>query len=99
MTNKIDNNLKTKVKSTTVASLDTVSYIYNSSSNINPDHYKTGGIETIDIVEAKLSREEFLGFCKGNIIKYVTRANYKNGLEDYKKAQWYLDKLIKELGK
>jgi len=66
-------------------------------NNINPDHYKIGGIETIDIVKAKLSREEFIGFCKGNIIKYVTRANYKNGLEDYKKAQWYLDKLIKEL--
>jgi hypothetical protein len=66
-------------------------------NNINPYHYKTGGIETIDIVKAKLSKPEFLGFCKGNIIKYVTRANYKNGLEDYKKAQWYLDKLIKEL--
>ena len=66
-------------------------------NNINPNHYKTGGIETIDIVKAKLSKQEFLGFCKANIIKYVTRANYKNGLEDYKKAQWYLDKLIKEL--
>lgn len=66
-------------------------------NNINPNHYKTGGIETIDIVKAKLSKQEFLGFYKGNIIKYVTRANYKNGLEDYKKAQWYLDKLIKEL--
>ena len=61
---------------------------------INPNHYKTGGIEVFDFMKAKLTPEELSGFCKGNIIKYITRANHKNGIEDLKKAQWYLDKLI-----
>lgn len=57
--------------------------------NINPDHYKGGGIETIDILRAKLSPEEFRGFLKGNAIKYLTRAEKKGGPEDYAKAAWY----------
>ena len=62
---------------------------------INPKHYKIGNIETIDVMQAKLSDEEFRGYCKGNVIKYVTRAEYKgNSLEDLKKAAWYLNKLI-----
>ena len=61
---------------------------------INPDHYKQGGIETIHYIEAKLSPAEFNGYLKGNIIKYISRAEHKNGLEDYKKAQWYINKLI-----
>ena len=63
--------------------------------NINPDHYKVGGIETFDFITAKTSPEQLAGYCKGNIIKYVTRADHKNGVEDLKKAKWYLDKLIK----
>ena len=66
---------------------------------INPNHYKTGGIEVFDFMKAKLTPEEIKGFCKGNIIKYITRANHKNGTEDLQKAQWYLDKLIKTLNK
>lgn len=61
---------------------------------INPNHYKVGGIETIDILKAKLSKEQLEGFYLGNVIKYTTRAAYKNGLEDLKKAQYYLGKLI-----
>tara|TARA_R110002153_G_scaffold257748_1_gene417030 strand:- start:6 stop:323 length:318 start_codon:yes stop_codon:yes gene_type:complete len=61
---------------------------------INPNHYKIGGVEVFDFLKAKLTLEELNGFCKGNIIKYITRANHKNGIEDIKKAQWYLDKLI-----
>lgn len=62
--------------------------------NINPEHYKKGKLEVIDIMTDQLSKEEFKGFCKGLIIKYLCRADHKNGLEDYKKAQWYLNKLI-----
>ena len=62
--------------------------------NINPEHYKAGKIEVIEIMKDQLSAEEFKGFCKGLIIKYLCRADRKNGLEDYKKAQWYLNKLI-----
>jgi len=63
--------------------------------NVNhPQHYTQGGIETIDYLEAKLTGKEFRGYLKGNILKYMSRANLKNGAEDYKKAQWYLNKLI-----
>lgn len=62
---------------------------------IRPNHYKTGGIETIKILKAKMSKEEFKGFLKGNIIKYLCRAEHKNGAEDYEKAQWYMNELVK----
>lgn len=65
-----------------------------AKDNINPQHYKAGKIEVIDIMRDQLSPEEFKGFCKGLIIKYLCRADHKNGLEDYQKAQWYLNKLI-----
>jgi hypothetical protein len=56
----------------------------------HPDHYTTGGIETIDFIEAKQ-----LGYHLGNVIKYVSRAPYKGReLEDLKKARWYLDREI-----
>lgn len=61
---------------------------------VQPAHYKTGGIETIEFIKAKLTPEEFNGLCVGNIIKYVTRARYKNGIEDIKKARQYCDYLI-----
>jgi hypothetical protein len=60
---------------------------------INPDHYKNA-IETIDAIEASMTPEAFRGYLKGNVIKYVTRYEKKNGLEDLKKADWYLSKLI-----
>jgi hypothetical protein len=75
-------------------------YITNELINdvVNsPSHYTDGGIETIDYIKAKLSREEFLGFLKGNALKYVSRAGKKqNMLQDYEKAVWYIDKLIDE---
>lgn len=61
---------------------------------INPEHYTYGGIETIDYLYAKMSLEQFEGFLIGNILKYVSRQGKKNGIEDLKKAQWYLNKLI-----
>jgi hypothetical protein len=64
---------------------------------INPDHYKTGGIETIDYIKAKLTKEQFEGYLIGNLIKYTSRYRNKNGLEDLHKAEWYLCRLIKEM--
>lgn len=64
--------------------------------NINPNHYKIGGIETIDYLKAKMTDEQFKGFLIGNILKYVSRYPHKNGIEDLKKANWYLNKLIEE---
>ncbi len=65
--------------------------------NVNsPNHYKLEGLncETIDVVKARLGKEGFKSFCVGNILKYILRAEKKNGLEDYKKARKYLDWLI-----
>ncbi|MCP4049883.1 MAG: DUF3310 domain-containing protein [bacterium] len=69
--------------------------------NVNhPAHYTAGGIETIDILEAKLSKAEFVGFLKGNVIKYITRSGHKNDVrEDLAKAKWYLDKLLTNTGR
>ena len=65
----------------------------------NPNHYKLDGldIEVKDVIKSALGTVGFLGFYKGNIIKYMLRASKKNGLEDYKKAKQYLDWLIEEL--
>lgn len=67
--------------------------------NVNsPAHYTSGGIECIDCIKAALG-ENHIGFLIGNVIKYVYRYKHKNGVEDLKKAQWYLDRAIKELEK
>jgi hypothetical protein len=56
----------------------------------HPAHYKVGGIETIDFIEAKK-----LGYNLGNVVKYLTRADHKgNKLQDLRKAQWYLEREI-----
>jgi hypothetical protein len=63
------------------------------SDPINPDHYKNA-VETIDAIEASMTPEAFRGYLKGNVLKYVTRYEKKNGVECLKKANWYLSKLI-----
>lgn len=60
----------------------------------NPFHYASGGVETIEAIEASMTPEAFRGFLKGNVMKYVWRYENKNGLEDLKKAKWYLKALI-----
>jgi hypothetical protein len=66
-------------------------------NNVNhPSHYNQGGIETIEGIRAALTNEEFQGFCKGNVLKYVWRSKYKGGVESLKKAAWYLHLLIEE---
>jgi len=59
----------------------------------SPKHYNESGIECIDALEAMLGKG-FESYLQGNIAKYLWRYKYKNGLEDLKKAQWYLNKLI-----
>ena len=61
---------------------------------INQAHYKKGGVECIEAIEASMSKEAFKGFLKGNCIKYIYRYENKNGAEDLKKAEWYLLRLI-----
>jgi len=59
----------------------------------SPSHYQ-GAIECIEAIEASMSNEAFKGMLKGNILKYIWRYEGKNGLEDLRKAQWYLERLI-----
>ena len=65
-----------------------------------PPHYQVGGIETIEVIKAKLGggkSEHWHGYLLGNIIKYTTRAKYKGKfLEDLKKARYYLNVLIED---
>lgn len=64
------------------------------ADNINqPPHYTYGDIEIIDFIEqvTKGYKPE-LAFAIGNAIKYISRANYKNGKEDLEKARWYLNR-------
>jgi hypothetical protein len=61
----------------------------------HPHHYTYGGIETIDFLEAKSTPAEFAGYLRLNCLKYLSRAGRKGDVvEDYKKAAWYLNKLI-----
>ena len=65
---------------------------------INPNHYKRGGMEAIDVIKAFTSN--LIGIeatDTGNILKYVLRWKEKNGVEDLKKAKWYLEHLISEV--
>jgi len=58
-----------------------------------PPHYNNGDIETIDAIQSALGNG-FEFYLQGNILKYVWRYRHKNNVEDLKKAQWYLNKLI-----
>lgn len=66
--------------------------------NINPDHYKQGKVECIDALEAAtVNKTGIEAVCTANIIKYLWRYEAKGKLEDVKKAQWYLNKLVTHL--
>lgn len=67
--------------------------------NVNsPAHYCKGGIECIDAIKsATVGLQGVEGYCIGNAIKYLWRWKFKNGLEDLKKARWYIDRTIQEL--
>ena len=68
--------------------------------NVNsPAHYQRGGIETITYLESTLGKQGFFDYCIGNVLKYVSRWRDKNGIEDLKKARWYLDRVIDTIEK
>jgi len=63
--------------------------------NVNkPKHYNQSKFEPIDVIQEWGGKDQFEGFCWGNVIKYCSRYKHKNGVEDLKKARYYLDKLI-----
>ena len=74
----------------------------NKESNVDmvnhPAHYTQGGIECIDALKAAtVSKTGIEAVCTANAIKYLWRYEEKNGIEDVKKARWYIDRLIREL--
>ena len=58
---------------------------------ISPDYYKKGNIEVTDFI-----LDQSMSFLEGNIVKYLVRHKKKSGIDDLRKARWYLDKLIEE---
>lgn len=64
-----------------------------------PAHYTQGDVECIDAIKAQLSPDEYRGFLRGQVAKYNWRLGRKgSALEDAMKAQWYLSRLVRELG-
>lgn len=62
--------------------------------NLNPEHYKQGDIECIDAIRAALTPEEFRGYCKANVIKYVWRERHKQQDTALRKARDYLSQVL-----
>lgn len=69
-----------------------------AKDNVNhPSHYTQGGIECIDAIKAAtVGLTGIDAVCTGNAIKYLWRWKFKNGVEDIRKAIWYLERLLKE---
>ena len=63
----------------------------------SPIHYADSTIECIDAMEAMMTPEQFIGYLRGNVFKYQWRYEKKNGIEDLKKAQWYLERLTEKV--
>ena len=79
--------------------------VEENSEDVNPDpvnrpaHYTSGSIECIDAIQAAFDAEAVKDFCLCNAFKYLWRHRNKNGVEDLKKARWYLNRLIEEAEK
>lgn len=68
----------------------------NLNDNVNkPNHYTTGKYEVIDYIQDKLTPEQYVGYCMGNVIKYTSRWEHKGGVQDLEKAEVYLKWAIK----
>lgn len=71
-----------------------------SKDAINPEHYKKGSVECIDAIEAAtIGKKGAEAVYVANVIKYLWRYENKDGIKDVKKAQWYLERLLKHLNK
>jgi hypothetical protein len=103
MTNMTDDEIKAHLREMAKRE-QTFKEKYESKKNVpknvpdiinSPSHYTSGGIETIDYMEAKSTPEEFRGHLRLTALKYLSRAGLKeNTLQDLKKAQWYVNALI-----
>lgn len=86
---------------TTIRKIPLTKFNELKGNNINPEHYKMIvkdiNVDVLDIIKARLTEEEYRGFLKGNVLKYIFRADKKNGIEDYEKCEEYLKRLIGEI--
>ena len=70
---------------------------FKSADPVNaPAHYRQGAIDAITAIEAQLTPEEFRGYLKGNVAKYIWRERKKGGGESLRKAQWYMNLLCEK---
>jgi len=68
----------------------------------HPPHYTSSGIEVIDYIEDQLSDAEFIGYCKVNALKYISRAGKKKGSAEkvcLGKAAWYINRAVEFIDK
>lgn len=83
---------------TVIAQREPVTSVNDADTVNHPSHYTQGGIECIDaITAATVGKTGIEAVCVANVVKYLWRYEEKNGLEDVKKARWYLERLISEL--
>ena len=68
-----------------------------SNNVVHPGHYNRTSVEVIDTLRGMMTDDEYRGFLIGNIVKYISRYSLKNGIEDIKKAKYYLSLLEKDL--
>ena len=98
--NALDTKMETDIFETDKPYNHQTDYIKNVSNQIkdnvnNPSHYNSGAVECIDAIEAMLSPEEYIGYLRGNSLKYRWRFRYKGKpVEDLQKANWYEQRLL-----
>ena len=89
--------MKERMREETMASLQGAANANWAADMVNnPPHYNQAGVECIEAIRAATD-EGYQYYLQGNIIKYLWRYRYKNGVQDLEKAQWYLEKLIEEI--
>ena len=88
------NNRKTSDAQKAIDCIDAI-----NSAVDKPTHYTSGAVECIDAIRSALTPDEFRGYLKGNIMKYVWRERLKNQDQDLQKAAKYLEWLIAEMQK
>lgn len=107
---KTDNVFSKKIDNdSTVYSVDNSEQFNSDNSEItvhveaddminHPAHYNHGKIETIEFIEESLGKDGFVSYCLGNVLKYISRANFKGKHdEDIKKANWYLNRAVEKI--
>lgn len=68
-----------------------------SETQIGGDHYRSKDIQPWTAMESWMTEEEFEGFLRGNVIKYIARYKDKDGVKDVLKARHYLERLLEHL--